>query len=187
MCIRDGIVKVMKSIACSAAFLVLLLTLAGCRPSGMEDYKRTVRSGLQIMPWPLEIEQLFGDADHFITHWNFGGSEPRQWNTEVYFGGRFSLTMQVETEVDYWKRAVVRTVTPPKFYLWKYSKVTQGPNGGGSYGVEKQWEFGEAEWKKLVAAKGDWSAIGISVGTTNPIANFDIHVKEMRAPRVRVK
>jgi hypothetical protein len=177
--------NVSQTLRLSAALLALLL--AGCRPSGMEDYKQMVRSGLQTMPWPLEIEQVFGDADHFLTHWNFAIEDPLQWNTEVYFGGRFWLTMQVETEVDYWKRTVVRTVKPPKFYLFKVASVTPFPNGGVKGKVDKQWEFGEAEWQKLVAAKGDWAAIGISLGDTNPVPNFDTMVKAQRAPRVRVK
>ncbi len=170
-----------------AFLLTLAFSLTGCRPTGMEDYKRTVRSGLQTMPWPLEIEQLFGDADHFITHWGFGSSGPLLWNTEVHFGGRFSLTMQVETEVDYWDRKIIRAVTSPKFYLFSLDNIGVLPNGGISSGGSGQWTFGETEWRKLMAAKGDWSAIGISVGDTNPVPNFDALVKAVRAPRGRVK
>jgi len=172
----------------SAALLALLL--AGCRPSGMEDYKQTVRSGLQTLPWPLEIEQLFGDADHFLTHWNFSGDDPLMWQTDVFFGGRFELAMEVRVEVDYWNRKVVKAVSPPKFYLWSWGKIVVEPGGGvTSYRAEDSgWgEFGEAEWRKLVAAKGDWSVIGIALGNTNPVPNFDALVQATRRDRVRVK
>lgn len=170
-----------------AFLLTFALSLSGCRPLGMEDYKQTVRSGLQTMPWPLEIEQLFGDADHFITHWGFDTPGPRQWQTEVYFGGRFQLTMTVETEVDYQKRRIVRTVAPSQFYLFSIGRIKPGPGGGVSSFDSGQWRFGEAEWKKLVAAKGDWSVIGITIGETNPVPNFDKLVEAWRGPRIRVK
>jgi hypothetical protein len=116
----------MKMLSKHTAWLVCALLAWACLVSGCsrrEIYKKMVRSGIQVLKWPAEMEHLFGDSDHFITHWGFHDPGPRLWNSEVYFGGRFCLTMQVEVEVDYKTCAVIRTVAPPKFYLRKVNRL----------------------------------------------------------------
>jgi hypothetical protein len=52
------------------ALLLALTAFTACGDE-MDEYKQTVRSGLVALPWPSEMAALFGDADHFITHYGF--------------------------------------------------------------------------------------------------------------------
>lgn len=176
-----------KNILCGRAFVLLLaLTAFSACGDEMGDYKQTVRSGLATLPWPKEMEALFGEGDHFITHYGFSPG-PKEWNTEVYFGGRYRLTMQVDVEIDYKKHTIEKYTSPPKFYLWEIGPLTREKGEVFGAKIANQWVFDEAKWRKLVEATGDWTAIGLSVKKDNPIPGFDEYVKGWRAPRVQVK
>ena len=45
-------------------------------------------SGFKKIPEAKQINDLFGDADHFISY--SGPNVPQEWNTEVFFGGHMS-------------------------------------------------------------------------------------------------
>lgn len=77
----------------------------------MSDYVKTVQSGIAKLPWPKQIENLLGDADHFITHYGFSPG-PKEWQTDVYFYGRYELTMVVNVDIDYGKHIVKTNVAP---------------------------------------------------------------------------
>ena len=165
------------------ALLFALITLTACRDK-MTDYKQTVRSGIATLPWPKEMEALFGEGDHFITHYEFSPG-PKKWNTEIYFGGRYRFTMQVDVEIDYKKHVIERYTSPPKFYLWEIGPLTREKGEIVGAKIADQWIFDEAKWRKLVEAKGDWSVIGLPMKKDNPIPGFDEYVKGWRAPRVQ--
>ncbi|SRR5258706_3553861 len=170
------------------ALIVALSLLNSCSPnlqSQVKDYKATIRSGIKVLPWPKEMETLFGDGDHFITHYNMSPG-PKTWNTEVFFGGRYVLTLQVDVEVAYSKREVGKVVGTPMFFLHEVESVAIGPTGAYDTRFSRNWNFGEAKWKTLVSTKGDWSSIGIKVKTNSPVENFDYYVKHLRAPRIQV-
>jgi hypothetical protein len=152
--------------------------------SQLKDYKETVRSGIKARPWPKEMEALFGEGDHFITHYNFSPG-PKTWNTEVFFGGRYELTLQVDVEIDYKKRTVVKVVTPPSFNLREVEHVQIDPSGLPTAFYSNDWTFDEARWKRLVVSGGDWLQIGILL-KSNTVPGFDQYEKAMRAPRVQV-
>jgi hypothetical protein len=169
------------------ALIALAGLVASCGPSAntqLSDYKATVLSGIKVLPWAKEMETLFGEGDHFITHYNFSPG-PKTWNTEIFFGGRYELTLQVDVEIDYKQRLVVRTVTSPRFYLREIDSIQIAPSGHVAGSYSNDWTFDEVRWKKLVASGGDWSQIGISI-KSNAVPGFDQHVKAMRAPRVQV-
>ena len=73
----------------------------------MSDYIQTVKSGLETLPWPKEREALFGEGDHFVTDYG-SSSGAKEWNTEVFFAGRYTLTLQVDVDIDdRWNRLPV--------------------------------------------------------------------------------
>jgi len=76
------------------------------------------------------MEALFGEGDHFITHYGFSPG-PKQWNTEVFFGGRYTLTLQVDVTIDNQKHLVLTNVTAPKFYLVEAGSLIWKPDGSG--------------------------------------------------------
>ena len=51
----------------------------------MGDYKATVQSARGAIPETVQIEKLFPNVDHFITH--YGMSGPKVWNSEAFIGG----------------------------------------------------------------------------------------------------
>ena len=53
------------------------------------------------------MEALYGEGDNFITEYNFS-SGPRLWNTEVFFGGRYTMDMQVPGDNQLWKSQSLR-------------------------------------------------------------------------------
>jgi hypothetical protein len=67
----------------------------------------------------------------------------------------------------------------PAFFLVEVESVTT--TGGRlaeiSYG-DQQLHFGEVEWKKLLAAKGDFSVLGQTLEKVRPVPDFHLIVKE---------
>ncbi|MBI3876542.1 MAG: hypothetical protein HY300_11440 [Verrucomicrobia bacterium] len=165
--------------------LLVLSALAACHDK-MTDYKQTVRSGIATLPWPKEMEAMLGEGDHFITHYGFSPG-PKEWNTEIYFDGRYRFTMQVDVEIDYKKHVVEKSTSPPKFYLSEIGSLTRENGKVVGAKIADQWDLDETKWRKLVEAHGDWSAIGVPVKKGSPILGFDEYVKGWRAPRVQVK
>ena len=111
-----------------------------------------------------------------------------QWNTEVYFDGRYCLTMQVIVKVDRQFSKIVEVVGEPKFYLIETESVELLKDGRVAANAgSQQYEFGLSDWNKVVAAKGDLSAIGIHLKRNQAVAHFDRYVQAMRGPRIQVR
>ena len=167
----------------------LVVVCLGCKSEKQQlsDYVKTVQSGFIVLPWPAQMEAMFGDADHFITHYGFS-SEPKTWNSEVCFGGRYILTMQVEVTVNYRKNKVDEINSTPSFSLRELEVIRPGINAGEGSGasIANQWKFGQDEWKKLVESHGHWRVLNIPVNTNNPLPNFDVFVADLRNPRVKI-
>ena len=170
-------------------FLLCCILMSGCGPS-KDSYVKTVKSGIKIIPHVDQITALFTNApiDHLITEFGFDIKKPVVWNTIVYFDGRYVLTYQVDVRVDYKDDTVVGITSKPKFYLWEVTDVfdkttdhvgAKYSRGGG--------EFGETEWNKVFAAKGDFSVIGIAINTNSPVPGFDEYVRQWRADRIHVE
>ena len=134
------------------------------------------------------MEELFPIADHFVTEFGFDKG-PRKWNTEVFFGGRYTLTMQVDVEIDYEARRIIRLVGEPVFYLQEVENITLLPDGRAVavYSIRSQRDkpFGLLEWNKIYKAKGDLSVIGFKTIATG-VQHFDEHVLQIRRPRIAV-
>ena len=152
----------------------------------MNAYIQTVQSGIKTLPWPKQIEKLLGESDHFITHYGFD-ADPKEWNTEVFFGGRYRLTLQVDVEIDYKNHLIKTNVSAPKFYLFEAGAIRRNAKRDvEGVDISGQWIFDQTQWNKLVEAKGDWSVLGIPVKTNSPLPGFEEHVNRARAPRVRI-
>ena len=153
----------------------------------MANHKQAVLDGLKSVPHVSEIITIFSNAptDHFITDFSLYKDKPVKWNTEVFFGGRYIFTYQVDVMVNYGNNKILKTVSQPKFFLSELSSVRDG--GGGSFDESGDAKFGETEWAKIVKAYGDFSAAGIKLNTNAPIAGFDEYVRQWREPRQRIE
>ena len=163
----------------------LVLTILRQNGWTMDDYLATHRSAATRLPIAVEFEKLFpGQTDHFITQYGFnryGGDRTNTWNSEAYFGGRYSLTMQVEVTVDYAKRTIT-LAGEPVFYL---EEITRVDGTSASYGGLHA-RFGEKEWSKAYQAGGNFSLIGLKLDTRSPVPHFNDFVNAMRRPRIPV-
>lgn len=170
----------------------LVASICGCSPS-MNDYKDTVRDGIKTVPHVQEIKQIFPNAptDHFITQYGFNESVPVMWNTVAYVYGRYEFGYQVNVIVDYKNNRISKVDGIPEFYLWEVATLTTPDSGGvvgATYNKTNNFPFiGEKQWDKIVADKGDFSAVGIHLITNSPIPGFDNYVHAWRKDRVQVE
>jgi hypothetical protein len=165
--------------------ITVILAIAACsNRTNMTEYRAVHLSAKQSLPIAVQMEELFGDADHFITHFGFSGQKSNTWNTEVYFDGRYTLTMQVEILINYSKKALVVSGNP-KFYLHEVIKIDHLPDGRiqSKYGMNR--EFTAEEWTKLYENKGDFSVIGIEL-RDDPLSGFDEYEQGWRSPRIPI-
>jgi hypothetical protein len=166
---------------------IVVLQCVGCSPS-KRDYEATVQDGIRKVRHVDEICRIFSNAptDHFITQFGFDKSVPVKWNTEVFFGGRYTLTYQIFVSVDYSSNRVVGTTSQPEFYLTEASRVFDASPGIVGAEFSADYKFGEPKWEKVVAAGGDFSVIGITLNT-NPLKRFDEYVRSEQEPILHVK
>src|SRR5207248_6442046 len=127
---------------------------------------------------------LFGEGDHFITHYGFKPG-PKEWTTEVFFGGRYTLSLKVDVDVDYKTQTIKTSVSTPKFYLFEVGSVQRGARGVEGADISNQWILEEGTWKKLVQAKRDGSAVERPVRTKSTVEDFDAYARGWRAPVVK--
>jgi hypothetical protein len=147
-----------------------------------DDYRETVESARFVLPAAVEMEKLYGrgNVDHFITHYGFD-DDPKTWNSEVHFGGRYCLTMQAKVAIDY-RTNKLTIVEEPRFYLDGFKEIDR--NGNGLYG-SNQPTFGLDEWNKFYKAKGDVSVVGMEVHD-GELEHFDGYVQNVRSNRIPI-
>ena len=168
----------LRSIAVVILFSVM--PISSCVPgAGMGDYNKAVISGFAKFPQAMEMEKLFGEGDHFIS--SPGPTGTRDWNSEVYFGGRYTLTMQVEVKTDADFAKITDVVGKPLFVLTEARRIVKSPSGTMGADFSNDWKFGIDDWKKVFDAKGDFGVIGIKTRKDEPLEGFDAYVKAMRA------
>jgi hypothetical protein len=124
------------------------------------------------------MEEIFGTSavKHWISARRNGLKEgQRDWQTFVYFPGRYELTMEVLIEVDFRKR-MIKQIGKPKFSMHQIESLEfrDGDSGQISVSYNHQWTFNEDKWARLYKAKGDFSAVGFKLDPT-PLKGFDIY------------
>ncbi len=182
------------SIAPKHELMICMCIIMGCTDrSWLEGYKNTIRHGIQSIPHVTEIRRLFPDAptDHFITNYNIEKQKPHVWNTEVFFGGRYTLTYEVDVVINYNEHRynehrIEKVVSSGKFNLRSFARIAQGDGDFDRF----EWDrhFGETEWNKVVEAGGDLSVIGIRLDLKSPpIPGWDDYVRRWSEPRIKVE
>jgi hypothetical protein len=175
----------MKS-CCRLFVASIIVLLTGCS-RGAKDYNATVRDGIQTVPHVKEILQIFNNdpTDNFITEFGFYKSQPVMWNTEVFFGGKYILTYQIPVLIDYKKSRISKAHGQAKFTLVRVSRVFNDTPDNVGADFDEDYKIGEADWERVVAANGDFKAIGIVVDTNKPVARFDDFVRAVRHDRIQ--
>lgn len=139
----------------------------------LKTYEQIHLSAKDKVPIAVEIERQFRNAvlTHMITGYGQGKT---RWQTVVFFGERYRLTMGVDVVVDYTRKSIVQ-VGDCSFLLNEVAFVTD-PQGriGARFG--KQWMFSERDWKTLVQNRFDFEKIDIILNE-QPVPDFDKFAK----------
>jgi hypothetical protein len=128
-------------------------------------------------------------VDNFITEYGFhADDDPYDWNTVVYFDGRYEMDFQVPVIINYKKNRIDHVEGIPVFLLMEIGTVSPPTPSGGiqaTFGSGGR-KFFQKDWEKIVAAHGDFSVIGVHLITNSPIPGFDNYVHGWRKDRVQV-
>jgi hypothetical protein len=153
------------------------------------DYRATVKDGIGKLSHVQEVLKLFPGAptDHMILEFGVSKEQPVVWSTEVYFGGRYNLAYQVYINVDYAKKRIIQTTSKPEFVLFRVGRTYKASSDTIGADISEDHKFDEAGWEKVVAAKGDFSVIGIKIDTNSVVPGFDEFVKGQRESRIHVE
>lgn len=163
-----------------------ILAIASCsNRTNMTDYRAAHLSAKQSLPIAVQMEELFGDADHFISHFGFSGEKTNTWSTQVFFDGRYKLTMQVEIVIDYAKNTFVVS-DDYKFYLIEVKQLTEHDGKVNGAKLGENYRFSAEDWAKVYESEGDFSVIGIQLRTDDPLPRFDEYVQGWRRPRIPI-
>ena len=138
--------------------------------------EKMVRSGYQIISEAQQIDELFSPAWHQLS--NYDEPDIAEWQTDAFFGGRYELEMCVSVRIDRHTGRVIEVVGEPRFGLMEVEKIVDSREV--SYNGNNQHQFGIREWQRVVAAQGDFSAIGIHLDRDHPVPGFD---RYLAAPR----
>lgn len=160
------------------------------RPSHFRDEQsrairhRAIESIRSVLAVPVQIEELFPLAAHRFNSFVFKDSDSdfrKTWSTEAWCSDRYFLTMKVPVELDRKDKTVTSLRGEPTFVLQEVDVLAPAPDTGGRLDPvwRREYRFDLAAWNKLVAAGGDFSAIGIEIDPT-PVAQSGDFLRRWR-------
>jgi hypothetical protein len=129
--------------------------------------EQMVSSGYRMIPEAQQIDDLLGPAWHSIS--NYQEPDLAEWQTEALFAGRYELSMWVSVRVDRNSGRVAGVVGEPRFRLLEIEEI----RNSREVSYKDQREFGLDQWRQVVRAQGDFSAIGIQLDRSRPVSGFD--------------
>jgi hypothetical protein len=119
-----------------------------------------------------EFERLFPGAGRSISCYPPLIWGDNKWSSTASFYGRYELTMQFPVIVDYLGKTGKRQ-GPAEFYFQEITRVEKDPRFSGAgatiYYEGASLRFGEQEWNRLVASNGDFSVLGLTLKTNDPV------------------
>jgi hypothetical protein len=160
------------------------------RPSHIRDEQsrairhRAIESIRSVLAVPVQIEELFPLAAHRFNNFVFKDRDSdfrKTWSTEAWCSDRYFLTMTVPVELDRKDKTVTSISGEPTFVLQEVDVLAPAPHTGGRLDPvwRREHRFDLAAWNKLVAAGGDFSAIGIEIDPT-PVAQSGDFLRRWR-------
>jgi hypothetical protein len=175
----------------SAAIILALAFCASCTkspPSGAPDsstglpsestikklksgYDQAIQSRIDRTLHPGEFNRMFPGSDNGISYYT-GLVGPSSWTSQIGLHDRYVFKMNHPIEMNSAKTAIVAT-GEPTFYLYELTKIALKPNGTFGVTINQMRTFSAHDWRRLVAAKGDFGVLGIVLNTNNPVANFE--------------
>lgn len=162
------------AVGLSLAMICLPLGVCSCR----SRYQSLLLAGKKQLPCVADFYSLYPDSRHLITYAT-GDMGPPTWTSTAGIDGRYILRMEMGVTPNKSLSGFSGGATP-QFSLQEISRVSVDSlhrpivvEPGNT-----TLTFGLSEWKKLVAAKGDLSVLGITEIKDQPIPNFDASWQE---------
>ena len=151
--------------------LVIAIAHLAIGDFGMGHYEEAISSAKESVPAVREFTDLFPESIHLITYYNGRMGKPT-WTSTVGLHGRYVLHMQFQVKFN---RAGTRieSYTSPQFYLEEVESLSIDKMSESITPGEIDMSFGTVDWDKIVKAKGDLSALGISVKKAQPVPGFE--------------
>ena len=136
------------------------------------DYDAALADSTNSIRYAAEFAKLFPGAVASFSYYTGEVADPNL-NMEIYLHARYEFIMQIPVTFDASRRKV-KTFGKPDFVLTEFSKIEKIHDQlSMEYAENGERRFGASEWKKLVAARGDFSAIGYTIVTNSPVPGFD--------------
>jgi hypothetical protein len=158
-------------------FLHLVL---GCLLLGSCQRQQAARNAFHTLdaadrakiPHVAEFLALYPDAT--IAYLDFAGSEFPGLSLDALLHERYVLNLRLPVHYAVGGTRIDR-YGDPAFFLVEVDRVTDrgGYLGETRYG-DTQVHFGAAEWKKLLAAKGDFGVLGHPLEKSRPVPDFHL-------------
>jgi len=132
-------------------------------------YDAALADATNSIPYAADFVRLFPGAKSFLSYYT-GVAGPSSLNTEIYLFDRYQLVMKIPVTFNQ-ERDKIRGFGDPEFRLLEILKIGRAPNGNLSiqYVAAGQRSFGAGDWKRVVAAGGNFSAIGYTCITNSPV------------------
>ena len=137
------------------------------------NYDTALANATNSIPYASNFARLFpGNASSFSYY--IGGAGPSSLNMEIFLFDRYQFGMKILVTFDEARRKVI-AFGEPEFDLLEISEVGRAANGNLSinFNTEAFRRFGASEWKQIVDAGGDFSAIGYTFITNRPVPRFE--------------
>lgn len=146
---------VSKTLLACSVLLAMATALVGCGGEEPLDTTQIKAYAIENEPLVKEFNELFEGANHLLGA-NQDDNSRGTWSSDaVLAGNRYHLHMEFDAGIDVKANTLTRS-GEPTFYLAK----NPDPSGGTAVsGKVMSAEFGESEWKKIVAAKGNLSPV----------------------------
>lgn len=140
--------------------------------AAVNNYNLAIQSGVRGPSYPGQFNTLFPNAVNGISYYTGAIGQPK-WYSKTGLYGRYVMRMFGEIKLDQARTNIV-SMEPPSFDMYELTNITVNPKNGSPqmYGQEKL-KFSLETWQRLVAAKGDFRALGISVETNKPVEGFE--------------
>jgi hypothetical protein len=149
---------------------------------------RGVLSSQPLLPAAVQIEEMFPLAGHHIDRSvRKGKGDDRDLReatfiTQAYFADRYHLRMEAPVELDDDDVLITGLRGEPTFVLREIAAMERS---NGRLSLDPVWRqpehrFDLAAWNKVIAAQGDFSAIGIEIDPT-PVPDARIYIDRLRA------
>lgn len=154
------------------------IALAGCGKSRAARESAITQSVEKENPFVMQFRSLYPASIGYFTHIDddYG---PTTWHSRVGLHGRYVLEMRMEVTLTP-NRARILSYKNPRFMLLEAESLVKQPDGGVhmKYKGASQVDFGIPGWRALVANKGELTALGITLSTEPPLADFEQSWKE---------